>query len=188
MRNSANAHILTLRESGFPAPAFRCLAGLTSVLLMLCLEATTLSAGQAFTISSEDMVAIHADEGWEDIEPDIAHFSGHFDMRVRDLQLTADRATLYGPVDNPDRLELSGSPARISLLHYLNDRPETVQAEAQSIIYERKASSMRLIGAARLAQGDNVLLSDNIEYDVKTDRFHTTGRAGVQIRVRPQKN
>jgi lipopolysaccharide transport protein LptA len=161
---------------------------LPAIALLLSFQAVMLSADQAFSISSEDMVAIHADEAWEDIDPDIAHFSGHFDMRVRDLQLTADRATLYGPIENPDRLELSGSPARLSLTHMLNDRPETVNAEAQNIIYERKAASMRLDGAARLAQGDNMLLSDGIEYDVKTDRFHTTGRSGVQIRVRPQKN
>jgi len=161
--------------------------GLPAVALLLSFQTLTLGADQAFSISSEDMVAIHADEAWEDIEPDIAHFSGHFDMRVRDLQLTADRATLYGPIENPDRLELSGSPARLSLTHMLNDRPETINAEAQNIIYERKAASMSLTGAARLAQGDNMLVSDGIEYDVKTDRFHTTGRSGVQIRVHPQK-
>jgi len=162
-------------------------SGLMAVIFFSPLMPVSLSAEQAFRISSEDMVAIHADQAWEDIKPDIAHFSGHFDMRVRDLQLTADGATLYGPLDNPDRMELNGSPARLSLSHDLNDRPETIQAEAQEIIYEREAGSLSLIGSARLAQGDNVLRSDSIEYDVKSDRFHTKGRAGVQITVQPPK-
>jgi len=146
-----------------------------------------LSAQQAFRITSEDMVAIHADQAWEDIKPDIAHFAGHFDMRVRELQLTADGATRYGPLDNPDRVELTGSPARLSLTHSLNDRPETIEAEALKIVFERAAGSMDLIGSARLAQGDNVLLSDGIEYDIKSDRFHTKGRSGVRITVQPKK-
>jgi lipopolysaccharide export system protein LptA len=45
---------------------------------------------------------------------------------------------------------------------------------------------MLLNGAARLAQGDNVLVSDRIEYDISTDRFRTQGQTGVQIDVHPQ--
>ena len=55
--------------------------GLMAVILLALPGPAGLSAEQAFRISSEDMVAIHADEAWEDIKPDIAHFAGHFDMR-----------------------------------------------------------------------------------------------------------
>lgn len=173
MRNSAGKHNQVM------------LPRLTA-LVFACMLRPCPAGDEVFGISSEDMVAIHADRAWEDIQPDTAHFAGHFDMRVRDLQLTATRATLYGPLNNPDRLDLKGSPARLSLSHTEGGRVETIKAEAREIVYDRASASMRLNGAARLAQNDNVLLSDSIEYDIKNDRFHTTGKGGVQIKVRPQ--
>jgi lipopolysaccharide transport protein LptA len=146
----------------------------------------SLSGDQTFGISSEDMVSIHADQGWEDTEPDTLHFSGHFEMRVGDAQLTADRATVHGPLENPDWLVLQGSPARMSLFHTQNNRVQPIQAEAEEIAYEREAALMRLRGSARLAEGDNVLLSHDIEYDIKTDRFNTQGKTSVQINVHPK--
>ena len=144
-----------------------------------------LQGDQVFTITSEDMVAIRADKGWEDIQSDTVHFAGHFQMRIRDAELTANRATVYGKLDNPDRLILRGSPARISLSHSLNNQAELIVAEANQIVYEREGALMRLTGAARLAEGDNVVLSDGFEYDIKNDRYRSIGKGGVEVRVRP---
>jgi lipopolysaccharide transport protein LptA len=146
----------------------------------------SLRGDQTFGISSEEMVSIHADQGWEDIEPDTVHFSGHFEMHVGDARFTADRATVHGPLENPDRLVLQGSPARLSLFHTQNDRVKAIQAEAEDIAYEREAALVRLTGAARLTEGDSVLLSHDIEYDISTDRFNTQGRTSVQINVHPK--
>jgi len=174
MRNSANEH-----NRIWPV-------GPLAVLSILLLQPCALSSDQNFRISNEDMIAIHADTGWEDTEPDTVHFSGHFEMRVRDLRLTADRATLRGPLNDPERLELEGAPARIGLFQTVANRKEKVQAEARSIVYDRETDSMRLTGDARLSQGDNVLLSNNIEYDIASDRFRTEGRTGIQIKVPSQ--
>jgi lipopolysaccharide transport protein LptA len=114
------------------------------------------------------------------------HFAGHFEMRVGDMVLSADRATLYGQLNDPDRLVLEGSPARLSVSQTKSDGVETIQAEAQEMLYERESDLMLLIGAARLTQGDNVLISDRIEYDISADRFRTQGQTGVQIDVDPQ--
>lgn len=145
-----------------------------------------LHGDQPFGIGSEDMVSIRAEQGWEDTEPDTVHFSGHFEMRIGDAQITADRATVYGPLENPDRLVLQGSPARMSLFHTQNNRVQAIKAEAEEIAYEREAALMRLTGAARLAEGDSVLLSHNIEYDIETDRFNTRGQTSVRINAHPK--
>ncbi len=174
MRNFASKH-----NQAMPA-------GPLTVLLLLLLLPFSLSGQQQFSITSEDMVAIHADQAWEAIEPDTLHFAGHFEMRVGDLVLNADRATLYGKLNDPDRLVLQGSPARLSASQTKDDGVQTVQAEAQEMFYERESDLMLLNGAARLTQGDNVLVSDRIEYDIRTDRFRTQGQTGVQIDVYPQ--
>ena len=107
-------------------------------------------------------------------------------MRVRDMNLTAEHATLYGRIDDPDRVVLNGSPARINLTHVVRNRTETVRAEAQEIVYERESAVVRLTGDASLAEGGNVLYSHSIAYEIKTDRFRSEGKMGVQIRVPPQ--
>jgi lipopolysaccharide transport protein LptA len=174
MRNFASKHNQVLPS------------GLPTVLFMLLVGPINLVNGQEFTITSEDMVAIHADQAWEDIEPDTVHFSGHFEMRVRDMVLHADRASVYGKLDNPDRLVMEGSPTHLSLSQTQGDRVETVQAQAKQIIFERGSGLMRLNGDARLAQGDNVLFSEHIEYDIRNDRFQTLGHTGVEIDTHPQ--
>jgi lipopolysaccharide transport protein LptA len=174
MRNSAGKH----KPALFP--------GLLAVLPLLLFLPFSLSGQQKFSITREDMVALHADRAWEAIEPDTLHFAGHFEMRVGDMVLSADRATLYGQLNDPDRLVLEGSPARLSVSQTKSDGVETIQAEAQEMLYERESDLMLLIGAARLTQGDNVLISDRIEYDISADRFRTQGQTGVQIDVDPQ--
>ena len=104
-------------------------------------------------------------------------------MRIRDLLLNSDQASLYGKLENPERLVLLGSPARFNLSRNQGDQTDTIKAEAREIIYERESQSIFLNGDARLAQGDNVLHSNNIEYNVKTDRFRTEGQTDVQINV-----
>jgi lipopolysaccharide transport protein LptA len=174
MRNSARKHKPVL------------VPGWLAVLPLSLFLPFSLSGQQQFSITSEDMVALHADQAWEAIEPDTLHFAGHFEMRVGDMVLSADRATLYGTLNDPDRLVLEGSPARLSVSQTKSGGVETIQAEAQEMLYERESNLMLLNGAARLAQGDNVLVSNRIEYDISTDRFRTQGQTGVQIDVHPQ--
>ena len=162
------------------------LSVLRAALFTLLLSPFGLCRAQEFNITSEDMVALHADKAWEDIEPDTVHFAGHFEMRIRDMLLTADRATVYGKLDNPDRLIMEGSPTRLSVTHSQGDRLEPVHAEAREIVFERESGLMRLSGGARLAQGDNILFSERIDYDIKSDRFHTEGQTDVHINVHPQ--
>lgn len=174
MRNSASKHN--------PVPLPRLLAVLPPLLLL----PFSLSGQQQFSITSEDMVALRADQAWEAIEPDTLHFAGHFEMRVGDIVLHADRATLYGQLNDPDRLVLEGSPARLSVSQTKNDGVKTIQAQAHEMRYERESNLMLLNGAARLTQGDSVLVSERIEYDISTDRFRTEGQTDVQIDVSPQ--
>lgn len=142
------------------------------------------AATEPFQVTREDVVVIQAETAWEDVIPDTVNFSGGFEMRVRDWRLTADRATVRGPLQDPESVELEGSPARLHLVRGGASGPEAVEAEAERIIYQREPQRIRLDGAARLAQGGSVLRSSHVEYDPRTDRVQAAGVTGVQIDVR----
>jgi len=141
------------------------------------------SSEEKFKLSSEDMVTIRADQAWEDVEPDTMHFAGNFQMHIREWKFNADSASLFGRIDNPDRLELKGSPARINITHTQGKRTEEVQGEALEIVYDRSSDTITLGGGARLVQGENIMQSNAISYDLGTDRIHATGEGGVQINL-----
>jgi len=175
MRNSARQH----NQTGFPGPG----AFGAFLLCTFTLGGPVWAAEQDFRIRSEDMVVVHADQAWEEPEPETLRFAGNFEMRVRDWVFSADSATLDGTLDNPRRVELHGTPARI---HLSAARPgEIIHGEAREIVYERNAGTVQLMGNAELVQGENRLHSTRIDYDVNSDRVRAAGVTGVQIRIRP---
>ena len=179
MRNSASQH----NQTGFPGPApFGAF-----LLWAFAFSCPAWTAEQDFRIRSEDMVVVHADQAWEELaeepETETLRFAGNFEMRVRDWVFSADSATLDGTLDNPRRVELHGTPARI---HLSAAKPgEIIQGEAREIVYERNAGTVQLMGNAELVQGENRLHSTRIDYDVNSDRVRAAGVTGVQIRIRP---
>lgn len=150
-------------------------------LALLALGHAAPAPAEPFRISREDVIELRADAAWEDEAPDIIHFSGRFEMRVRDWLLVSDRATVRGPLEDPEIIELEGSPARLDLARGTDDRPQPVTAEALRIVYERDSRRVLLEGAAVVAQGESILRSNFIEYELDTDRLHASGITGVQI-------
>lgn len=174
MRNSTREHNVHLLQS--PWQGWR-------IGLLFLLFPIAVAGSGAFSLTREDMVSIRADKGWEDDEPDTMYFEGHFEIRIRDWRATADRAVLNGKLDDPDQLLLDGKPARFEVSYQQGNRTERVQAEASVIIYERKTRLIRLSGNAQVLQGDSLLRSSAIEYDIGNNRFRTEGSADVQIKT-----
>lgn len=172
MRNSINNHNL--------GPLCVSLAG-TSLACFWALA--TWAAEPDFTIRSEDMVVVHADQAWEEAEPETLRFAGNFEMRVRDWVFRADSATLNGTLNDPRRVVLNGSPARIDLP--AADPAGVIRGEAREIVYLRSSATVQLLGGAELEQGENLLQSNRIDYDIRSDRVRAAGVSGVQIRIRP---
>ena len=180
MRNSARQHNRPM-YSDRPCQRGRVLR--TTLLLAWVLGSPLRAAEPDFTIRSEDMVVVHADQAWEEPEPETLRFAGNFEMRVRDSVFRADSATLNGTLDNPRRVELRGTPARIFLSAA---KPgDVIRGEAQEIVYERDPGTVQLLGNAELVQGENRLHSTRIDYDINSDRVRAAGVSGVQIRIRP---
>lgn len=87
----------------------------TPCILAICL---LIHAGIANSLdfSSDDTVTVTAQKAWEAEETDVIHFSGQFEIRAPDWSLAGESATVYGKLDNPDKVIVKGNPARISFL------------------------------------------------------------------------
>ncbi len=146
-----------------------------------------LSAGERISgFSADDTILIKADNAWEDTAPDTVHFSGDFELKAYDWYLSAEEATLYGDLDDPETVILVGSPANIQLETISNDRIKIVMGKALRIVYQRASNSINLVGRASLTTAGQTMQSEEIEYDITQDRIQASGSQGVHIRVDPK--
>ena len=134
--------------------------------------------------SSGDTVTISSAEAWEDEKPDIIHFSGGFELKANDWYVTADLATLYGKLDDPETAVLFGAPAAIMVNTESEGEIQTITGEAERITYHRDTNSLLMEGAASITRDDITMQGGNIEYDIEDDRISAGGEKGVRIKLR----
>jgi lipopolysaccharide transport protein LptA len=166
------------------------------VSIVLCRAA--LVNAELLDFSSGDSVIIKADTAWEDSATDVVHFSGGFTLSAPDWYVSADTAVVHGKLDDPEKVRLQGSPARIFFLRAGSDTESGTDAAARSaggtpadrtegtasdIEYIRSRNIVKLSGSATLKREDDVLVSENIEYDVDADRYTASGAGGVNIQI-----
>ncbi|MCH8057045.1 MAG: hypothetical protein IIB78_04145 [Proteobacteria bacterium] len=166
---------------------------LNQLTRILVLAWTALPAGLAMSdgerlsgFSAGDTISIQAENAWEDVAPDTIHFSGHFELKAHNWYLSADQATLYGDLDDPETAILTGSPANIQLETISHGRLETITGKAARIVYRRITNSISLEGGASLSRAGQTMQSEEIEYDIDQDRIHAGGSQGVHILVQPE--
>ena len=137
-------------------------------------------------LSASETVTIRSTEAWEDEKPDIIHFAGDFELKASDWYLSADEATLYGKLDDPETVILLGSPALIVVNTEIKGRTQAVIGEAPRIVYQRHSNSIRMEGGATLTRAEDSMLGSEIEYDIEQDRFRAGGAEGVHFSLRGQ--
>jgi lipopolysaccharide transport protein LptA len=142
--------------------------------------------------NSDDTITITAERGWEGDEADVIHFSGNFELHAPDWSMAGDTAVVYGKLDNPDRVVVEGSPARVSFLRNEDENPDDVDEQervdgvANFVEYLRATDKLTMRGAANLIRKDSTLTSQIIEYDVETDRYSASGEGGINIQYNPE--
>ena len=137
--------------------------------------------------SSDDTLTIRSPEARMDEEPDIIHFGGGFELRARDWYLSSDHATLYGKLDDPETVVITGSPAQILISTVSHDRTNTISGQAELIVYQRNTNSIRMEGSAFISRDEHSISGGEIEYDIENDRLSAGGDGGIYIEVRPHK-
>ncbi len=136
--------------------------------------------------ASEDTLTIRSAEARMDESPGIIHFGGGFELRASDWSLSSDQASLYGKLDDPETVILSGSPAMILVRTVSGGQPAIINGKADQIIYERGSNSIRMQGNAYISRNENSLSGGRIEYDIDRDHLSAGGDGGVQIEVLPE--
>lgn len=133
--------------------------------------------------SSGETVTIHSAQAWEDEEPGIIHFSGGFELKANDWHLVAEQATLYGKLDDPDRVMLTGTPALIRVNTDMSGIAHFVTGQATQIFYYRDSNSIQLKGTASLSRSDTTMQGGEIAYDIERDHLKAGGQDGVHIKL-----
>lgn len=165
--------------------------GRSAFLLLMFLVGMQPGYADSLGFNSDDTITITAERGWEGDEADVIHFSGKFELHAPDWSMAGDTAVVYGKMDNPDRVVVEGSPARISFLRKDDENPDDADAQekvdgaANFVEYFRATDKLIMRGAASLVRKDSNLASQLIEYDVDTDRYSASGEGGINIQFNP---
>jgi len=138
------------------------------------------SVAAKLTLPAERPIVVRADAASNDPETNVTVFSGHFELQGTDWPMQADQATVYGPLEDPQRVLVVGNPARIWVKH--KGVAREVAAQADEIEYTRGLDVLRLRGNARVVEGGrHVLEGDHFEYDLKTNRVRQGGPVRISI-------
>lgn len=126
-------------------------------------------------------IVLHAEEAWQDLGADALHFRGGFTLSDAEREMRADRASLFGPWDAPERAVLEGEPATLRL--YDPERDRTYFAKAQRIVYQRSPEVVELFGGALMREDGSELHSEYFRFERDSRRL-TGGPGGVHGRLR----
>lgn len=115
--------------------------------------------------------------------------TGNVRVQQGTLDIRAQRAVFFGPLESLQRLELEGSPATLS--QSLEQRGGDLDASARHIEYNLVERFLILSGDAEVNQGNRHLSGETVRYDLARDRVIAEGDAGedgqqVRIRIRPE--
>jgi lipopolysaccharide transport protein LptA len=135
--------------------------------------------------SSDDTLTIRSSEARMDEQLDIIHFAGGFELQANDWYLSSEHATLYGKLDDPETIDITGTPAQILVNARIQGQYSIVNGEAMRIIYQRSTNSIRMEGNASLSRDGHTMNGGEIEYDIGNDLLSAGGDGGVHIKVMP---
>lgn len=129
-------------------------------------------------------MVIRADRAWEGEDDGVLYLQGSFEMRSAEWRVTADDAEVHGPVENPERVIVTGAPARISF----DNEGSTITGQGGRIVYRYRDEVIELYENAVLEGRDVSVASSAIVYDLENERLRSSGSDGVEVIVRRDGN
>ena len=131
-------------------------------------------------------IVIRADRAWEaaaegapgGADDQVLHLQGNFEMRGAGWRVTADSAQVRGPVEDPERLTILGTPAAIV---FMDDGGDVATGQGRRIVYWRRREVVELHGDAKIQAKDFAIGSSKIVYDLKDERLLSSGGDGVEF-------
>ena len=151
-----------------------------------CLLGFAVVAVEPLKPGNDDTIVVRANLAWEDRDESITYYRGDFKLSTPDWSVQAAEATIFGPLNNPDRVLLSGGPARIWISQ--PDKSKVVEGVGAQIEYRLTTDSVALTGGAELRDGEDTITSDSIHYDVKADSYSAGQTGRVKVSISPEKS
>ena len=133
------------------------------------------------SVNDEAPIVIRADRAWEGESGRVLYLEGSFEMRSADWLVTARNAEVHGPVEDPERIVVTGRPAKIT---FDNDG-STITGVGGRIVYRYREEVIELYEDAVLEGEDVSMASSAIVYDLKNERLRSSGSDGIEVIVRP---
>ena len=159
----------------------------TVALAIVALYAGHSAAAGLLKISDENTIFVSADEVWEEPEQEVFHFRGNFEIRTPRWAITADEATVYGGLDDLERIVAEGSPVQLIFQSSDAKNGSITEAEGRKLEYEREPGLLYLSGGAKVVSGGNVMQSSEIRYDLEQDELKAGGPEGVRLTAKPKR-
>lgn len=150
------------------------------VLLAAPLVAAAAEKDVKISLPKDRPIVVRADSVSSDPEQDLTVFRGNFEIEGTDWPIQADLAQVFGPIENPTRVVISGKPARIWLRYKGVDRD--IAAEAAEIELQRKPDIVKLRGGAKLVRSGRMTLEgDHFEYDISAGKIIKSGPVRITV-------
>lgn len=130
-------------------------------------------------------IVVNADEAAEEVGQDIIRFSGNIEIKTPSWSIIADQATVYGKMDNMQRIVADGSPVQFFFRQTGAEDSPIIEGEGLHLEYEKEAGLLRLSGSAKLTSGERVMQSSEILYNLEQEKLQAGGAEGVQITIKP---
>ncbi len=110
----------------------------------------------------------------------VSTLEGNVRIRQGTLEVDAARAEVHRAGGDPNRVVLTGAPAR---LRQVSDAGEPMEATASRIVYMLADESMMLTGNVVITQVRGTLRGETIKYDINTGRLNG-GNDGARVNMR----
>lgn len=154
---------------------------------LLLLGASTASVAQEaaddvpFTLL-EDTFIVRAERATETDQGNGMAFEGGIVLHASDWRIEADSAVLAGQLDDPERVVVDGSPARIVV--GATREAEPLEGRGQHLEFEPRTQTLRLEGEATIVKGDQSISSESIKYLIDEGKFAAGSHGRVKVVTR----
>lgn len=140
-------------------------------------------AAQAMALSSDRLKAItvSSDSAERDEAKGTTTYAGNVVMKQGSMQINAEKVVIYNTKNKVTKIIATGEPARYQ--QKPTKKEGLVVAQANTLEYNIRAETLRLIDAAMLQQEGTSLSGSFINYDVKKSVVKAGGSADENQRV-----
>ena len=122
----------------------------TVALVVITLYASHNDAADVPRLPDDAVIIVAADESWEDVDQDVVHFRGNIEIRTPGWTLMADRVTVYGKLEDAERIVAEGSPVHFIYSNSAANGDGHMEGEGLHLEYLSDSALLSLSGNAVL--------------------------------------